>query len=50
MAQKNPEFFPKKKSFLQSTYCWSFLAISAQLNQLDHCAAAPFIFIFFGRL
>jgi hypothetical protein len=40
MAQK----IPKKKVFCRAPIVGPFLAISAQLNQLDHCAAAPFFF------
>jgi hypothetical protein len=48
MAQKIPIFLPKKKVFCRAPIVCPtfgpFLAVSAQLNQLDHSAAAPFFF------
>jgi hypothetical protein len=48
MAQKIPIFLPKKKDFCRAPIVCPtfgpFLAVSAQLNQLDHSAAAPFFF------
>jgi hypothetical protein len=51
MAQKNPDFFPPKKSFLQSTYCWPIFGYFRPAKPAGPLCrrAAPFFF-FFGRL